>query len=171
MAEHTSILRAAVVVAVAALLSAVVAPYLDFEWFSPKFTIIAIVFAASGLKDLQGILLGFFGGILSDALGGGFFLFGVGTIGGLIAAALAVRYGMTWSRGAERLLLTQLVLVAVAAYDLIRLAALGLAGYEQPPLLNYVLSGVLPDTLLNGLLAYLVGGWLLRMVRKDGGGV
>lgn len=167
--EQASILRAAVAVAIAALVGAVVGPYLDFEWFSPKFVIIAIVFAASGLRDLQGILLGFFGGILSDALGGGVFLFGVGAVGGLIAAMLAVRYGMAWSRGAERLLLTQLVAVAVVAYDLIQLAALGLAGLDRPPLLNYALSGILPDALLNALLAYLAGGWLLRTIRKDGG--
>lgn len=167
--DQASILRAAVTVAIAAFVGAVVGPYLDFEWFSPKFTIIAIVFAASGLRDLQGILLGFFGGILSDTLGGGVFLFGVGAVGGLVAAALAVRYGMAWSRGAERLLLTQLVAVAVVAYDLIQLVALGLAGFEQPPLLNYALSGILPDALLNALLAYLVGGWLLKTIRKEGG--
>lgn len=167
--EQASILRAAVAVAIAALLGAVLGPYLDFEWFSPKFAIIIIVFAASGLRDLQGIFLGFFGGILSDALGGGFFLFGVGTIGGLIAAALAVRYGMAWSRGAERLLLTQLVAAAVVVYDLILWVALGLAGFEQPPVLGYVLAGILPDALLNALLAYLAGGLLLRILRKEGG--
>ena len=155
-------------VAIAALVGAVVGPYLDFEWFSPKFVIIAVVFAASGLRDLQGILLGFFGGVLSDTLGGGVSLFGVGAVGGLIAAGLAVRYGMAWSRGAERLLLTQLVAVAVVAYDLVQLLALGLAGLEQPPVLNYVFSGILPDALLNALLAYLVGGWLLYTIRKDG---
>ena len=167
--EQASILRAAITVTIAAFIGAVVGPYLDFEWFSPKFTIIAIVFAASGLRDLQGILLGFFGGILSDALGGGIYLFGVGAVGGLIAAALAVRYGMAWSRGAERLLLTQLVAVAVVAYDLIQLTALELAGFERPPLLNYALSGILPDAVLNALLAYLIGGWLLKTIRKDGG--
>ncbi|CAN5733785.1 hypothetical protein BH24ACT22_BH24ACT22_09040 [soil metagenome] len=167
--EQASILRAAITVAISAVLGAVVGPYLDFEWFSPKFTIIAIVFAASGLRDLQGILLGFFGGILSDTLGGGVFLFGVGAFGGLFAAMLAVRYGMAWSRGAERLLLTQLVALAVATYDIVQLVALGLAGFEQPPLLNYAFSGLLPDALLNALLAYLVGGWLLNTLRKDGG--
>ena len=167
--EQASILRAAVAVAIAALVGAVVGPYLDFEWFSPKFAIIAVVFAASGLRDLQGIFLGFFGGILSDALGSGFFLFGVGTIGSLIAAMLAVRYGMAWSRGAERLLLTQLVAVAVIAYDSILWVALGLAGLDQPPVLNYAITGVLPDALLNALLAYLAGGLLLRILRKEGG--
>ncbi|CAN5891506.1 hypothetical protein BH23ACT11_BH23ACT11_15180 [soil metagenome] len=165
--DQASIVRAAVTVAVAALVGAVVGPYLDFEWFSPKFTIIAIVFAASGLRDLQGILLGFFGGILSDALGAGVFLFGVGAAGGLFAAMLAVRYGMAWSRGAERLMLTQIVAVAVAVYDLIRLAALGMAGFDRPPLFSYAISGILPDALLNALLAYLAGGWLLRTVRKE----
>lgn len=165
--EQASIVRAAVTVAIAVLVGTLMAPYLDFEWFSPKFAIIAIVFAASGLRDLQGILLGFFGGILSDALGSGVFLFGVGVVGGLIAAGLAVRYGMAWSRGAERLLLAQLVAVSVAAYDVVQVAALGLAGFDRPPLMGYALSGILPDALLNGLLAYLIGGWLLKTIRKD----
>ncbi|HZY66420.1 MAG: rod shape-determining protein MreD [Actinomycetota bacterium] len=165
--EQASIIRAAVTVAVAALVGAVVTPYLDFEWFTPNFTIIAIVFAASGLRDLQGILLGFFGGVLSDTLGNGIFLFGVGAVGGLVAAMLAVRYGMAWSRGAERLLLTQLVAVSVAVYDIVRLSALGLAGLDRPPLLDYALTGILPDALLNALLAYLVGGWLLGTIRKN----
>lgn len=167
---HTSIVRAAVVVALAAVLGAVVTPYFDFEWFSPKFMVIAIVFAAAGLRDLQGILLGFFGGVLSDALGSGIFLFGVGAMGGVISATLAVRYGTSWSKGAERLMLAQLVALSVAAYDLIRLAAMDLVGYERPPLLGYVFSGILPDALLNGLLAFLIGGWLLRAVRKKDGG-
>ena len=165
--EQTSIVRAAALISLSVLLGALVAPYLDFEWFSPKFAIIAIVFAASGLRDLQGISLGFFGGILSDALGNGVFLFGVGAIGGLVAAALAVRYGMAWSRGAERLLLTQLVAVSVVVYDIVRVVALDLAGFERPPLLGYVLSSVLPDALLNAVLAYVLGGWLLRILRKD----
>lgn len=165
--ERTSIVRAAVVVAVAALVGAVVTPYLDFGWFSPKFVIVAIVFAAAGLRDLQGILLGFFGGILGDALGSGVLPFGVGAIGGLVAAILAVRYGMAWSRRAERLLLAQLVAVSVVAYDVVQVAALELAGLDRPPLLEYALSGILPDALLNGLLAYLIGGWLLSIVRKE----
>ena len=165
--EQTSIIRAAVAVALSVLLGALVAPYLDFEWFSPKFTLIAIVFAASGLRDLQGILLGFFGGVLSDTLGNGVFLFGVGAIGGLVAAALAVRYGMAWSRRTERLLLAQLVVISVVAYDIIRVVALDLAGFERPPFLGYLLSSVLPDALLNAVLAYLIGGWFLRILRKD----
>lgn len=166
---QTSIVRAAVVVALAAVLGAVVAPYLDFDWFSPKFAVIAIVFAAAGLRELQGVLLGFFGGVLNDALGSGIFLFGVGAAGGVIAAALAVRYGATWSKGAERFMLAQLVALSVVAYDLIRLVAMDLVGLDRPPLVGYVFSGVLPDALLNGLLAYLVGGWLLKAIRKDVG--
>lgn len=165
--EQTSIIRSAIAIALSALLGALVAPYLDFEWFSPKFTIIAIVFAASGLRDLQGILLGFFGGVISDALGNGIFLFGVGAIGGLVAATLAVRYGMAWSRGAERLLLTQLVAVSVVVYDIVRVVALDLAGFERPPFVSYIFSSVLSDALLNAVLAYLIGGWLLRILRKD----
>ncbi|MGF1470287.1 MAG: rod shape-determining protein MreD [Rubrobacteraceae bacterium] len=167
MVEQPSIVRAALTVAVAVLVGAVVSPYLDFGWFSPEFAIIAIVFAASGLRDLQGLLLGFFGGILSDALGGGVYLFGVGAIGGLISAALAVRYGMAWSRGAERFLLAQLVAVSVAAYNVVQVVALSMTGLDRPPLLGYTLSSILPDALLNGLLAFLVGGWLLKILRKE----
>lgn len=164
---HTSVVRAAILIALAAVLGAVVAPYFDFGWFSPKFVIIAVVFSVAGLRDLQGILLGFFGGVLSDTLGSGMFLFGVGAMGGVVAATLAVRYGTRWSKGAERFMLAQLVALSVGAYGLIRLLAADLVGFERPPLLGYLLSGVLPDAILNGLLAYLIGGWLLKAVRKD----
>jgi rod shape-determining protein MreD len=147
-------------------MDAVVAPYLDFGWFSPKFTILAIVFAASGLRHLQGILLGFFGGVLLDALGGG--LFGVGAVGGLIAGAVSVRYGDVMTRGAARFTLSVLAGIAVAAYDLVQLAAYNLLGLEVPSLLGYMFSGMLPDAFLNALLAYLIGGLLLRTIRKDG---
>ncbi len=166
LVDQWSIVRAAVAIAVAAVLDAVIAPYLDFGWFAPKFTIIAIVFSVSGLRHLQGILLGFFGGILLDALGGG--LFGAGAVGGLIAGALSVRYGDIMTRGAARLMLTQLAGVAVAAYDLVQLMAYNLLGLDVPPLGSYIFSGVLPDAFLNALLAFLMGGWLLRTIRKDG---
>lgn len=164
--DQWAIVRAAAAIAVAAVMDAVVAPYLDFGWFSPKFTILAIVFAASGLRHLQGILLGFFGGVLLDALGGG--LFGVGAVGGLIAGAVSVRYGDVMTRGAARFTLSVLAGTAVAAYDLVQLAAYNLLGLEVPSLLGYMFSGMLPDAFLNALLAYLIGGLLLRTIRKDG---
>jgi rod shape-determining protein MreD len=164
--DQWAIVRAAATIAVAAVMDAVVAPYLDFGWFSPKFTILAIVFAASGLRHLQGILLGFFGGVLLDALGGG--LFGVGAVGGLIAGAVSVRYGDVMTRGAARFTLSVLAGIAVAAYDLVQLAAYNLLGLEVPSLLGYMFSGMLPDAFLNALLAYLIGGLLLRTIRKDG---
>lgn len=166
LVDQWSIVRAAAAIAVGALLDAVVSPYLDFGWFSPKFTIIAIVFAVSGLRHLQGIMLGFFGGVLLDALGGG--LFGVGAVGGLIAGALSVRYGDAITRGAARFMLAQVTGVAVAAYDLAQLVAHNLIGLDVPSLGGYLLSGVLPDAVLNVLLAFLVGGRLLRAIRKDG---
>lgn len=159
--EGSSIVRAALVVALAALLEAVVGPYLTFGFLSPKFVLIAVVFAVAPLRDLQAVLLGFFGGILLDALGSG--LFGVGALGGLLAGMLAVRTAAVRRKGTERLLLAQVVAVSVVAYDLINLTARGLAGIGVPPLGEYVVAGILPDALLNGLLAYLVGGWLLRM--------
>lgn len=166
--DQWSIVRAAVVIALAAVADAVIAPYLSFGWFSPKFTIVAVVFAASGLRHLQGILLGFFGGVLLDTLGGG--LFGAGTLGGLIAGTLSVRYGDVMTRGAARFVLAQIAGVSVAAYDLIQFVAFNLLGLDVPSFGRYIFSGILPDSFLNVLLAFLVGGWLLRTIRKDGTG-
>ena len=137
--EQASVVRAALVVAVAALLDAVVVPYLTFGFFSPRLTLIAIVFAVSPLRDLQAVLLGFFGGVLLDALGGN--LFGVGALGGLLAAALSV-----------------------AGYDLLGYTARRLAGLATPQLSEYAVWGVLPDALINAFIALLIGGWLLSIV-------
>jgi predicted permease len=58
---------------------------------------------------------------------------------------------------------------AVAIYDLLGLTALKLAGLEGPPFDAYVVAGALPDAVLNALLAYLIGGLLLRTLRTKGG--
>ncbi len=163
MLEQASVARAALVVAVAALLEAVLGPYLTFGPFSPKFVLISVVFAVALLGDLQAVLLGFFGGILLDALGGG--LFGAGALGGLLAGTLSVRLGAAQRRGAERPVLAQVVALSVVAYDLVGLLARKLAGLSGPSFGEYALGGALPDALLNAVLAFLVGGWLLRMVR------
>lgn len=160
--EQASVIRAAIVVALAALLDAVVVPYLTFGFFSPGLTLIAIVFAVAPLRDLQAVLLGFFGGILLDALGSD--LFGVGALGGLIAAMLASRSSAVRRRGSERVLLAQVAGLAVACYDLLGYSARWLAGLGVPPLGEYAVVGVLPDALINALLAFLVGGWLLNLV-------
>ena len=160
--EQTSVVRAALIVALAAMFDAVLGPYLTFGWISPKLTLLGVVFAVSPLRDPQAILLGFFGGILLDALGGG--LFGAGALGGLLAAALSVRAGAVRRKGTERLLLSQVVGVSVAAYDLVYLTAVNLAGLEGPAVGEYIVAGVLPDAMLNALMAYLVGGWLLKIV-------
>jgi rod shape-determining protein MreD len=160
--EQASVIRAAIVVALAALLDAVVVPYLTFGFFSPRLTLIAIVFAVAPLRDLQAVLLGFFGGILLDALGSD--LFGVGALGGLIAAMLASRSSAVRRRGSERVLLAQVVGLAVACYDLLGYSARWLAGLGVPQLGEYAVIGVLPDALINALLAFLVGGWLLNLV-------
>ena len=161
---QTSIVRAAVVVALAAILDATLAPYLTLGWVAPRFTLLAVVFAASGLRELPAVLLGFFGGILIDALGGG--LFGVGALGGLVAGILASRTGAARRKGAEKFLLAQIVAVSVAAYDLAGLAGARLAELEAPPIDAYMVAGVLPDALLNGILAYMIGGWMLALVRQ-----
>jgi rod shape-determining protein MreD len=160
--EQPSVVRAALVVAVAALLDAVVVPYLTFGFFSPRLTLIAVVFVAAPLRDLQAVLLGFFGGVLLDALGGD--LFGVGALGGLIAAALAARASAVRRKGAERILLAQVAGVSVAAYDLLGYAARWLSGLSVPQLGEYAVWGILPDALINAVIALLIGGWLLHIV-------
>ena len=160
--EQSTVVRAALVVAVAALLDAVVVPYLTFGYFSPCLTLIAVVFVAAPLRDLQAVLLGFFGGVLLDALGGD--LFGVGALGGLIAAALASRVSAVRRRGAERILLAQVAGVSVAIYDLLGYAARWLSGLSVPQLGEYTLWGIFPDVLINAVIALLIGGWLLQVV-------
>ena len=161
--EQSSVVRAALFVALAALLDVVLGPYLIFGWISPKLTLLGVVFAVAPLRDLQAVLLGFFGGILFDALSGG--LFGVGALSGLLAGILSARAGAVRPKGAERLLLAQVVAVSVAAYDLTYLTALNLAGLEGPTFGEYAVAGLLPDVLLNALLAYIVGWWLLKVGR------
>jgi rod shape-determining protein MreD len=160
--EQASVIRAAIVIALAALLDAVVVPYLTFGFFSPRLTLIAVVFAVAPLRDLQAVLLGFFGGILLDALGSD--LFGVGALGGLLAAMLASRASAVRRRGSENILLAQVVGLAVVGYDLLAYGARWLAGLAVPPLGEYAVVGVLPDAVINALLAFLIGGWLLKVV-------
>src|SRR5215210_6977751 len=160
--EQTSVVRAALLVALAALSEAVLGPYLTFGWVSPKLTLLGIVFAVAPLRDLQAVLLGFFGGVLLDALGGG--LFGVGALGGLLAAALSARASAVRRKGTERLLLAQVAGLAVAGYDLLGYSARWLAGLGTPQLSEYAVWGILPDALINALIAFLIGGWLLRIV-------
>lgn len=159
--QQASVIRAAIIVAVAAVLDAVIVPYVTFGFFSPRLTLIAVVFAVSPLRDLQAVLLGFFGGVLLDALGGT--LFGVGALGGLLAAALSTRAGVIHHRGTERILLAQVAGISIAAYDLLDYAARLLAGMPVPQLGEYAIQGILPDAVLNALLAFLIGGWLLRL--------
>ena len=165
--EQASVVRASLAVAAAALLEAVLGPYLTFGWISPKLMVLGVVFAAAPLRDLQAVLLGFFGGTLFDALGGG--LFGVGALSGLLAGILSARAGDVRPKGAERLLLAQVVAISVAAYDLTYLTALNFAGLQAPRFGEYAVAGVIPDALLNALLAYFVGGWLLHVGREKTG--
>ena len=157
-----SVVRAALLVALAALLESALSPLLAFGWVGPRFLTIGVVVAVAGLGNLQALLLGFFGGVLTDALNSG--LFGAGTLGGVFAAAISVRAGDIRRKGGTRLFFTQTVAVAVAAYDLLTLFTTALAGQGSPPLMSYLVGGVLPDVLLNALLAYLLGGWLLRLL-------
>lgn len=162
---ETSLVRAALLVAFGALFDAVAGPYLTFGGVSPSLTIICVVVAASGLNDLQGVLIGFFGGILVDAFGVAPGLFGAGASSGMVAGALAVRAGELQRKGASGALLAQVVALSVVAADLIKLAATGLAGLDVPPLGEFVARGVLPNALLNAALAFVVGGRLSRAIQ------
>src|ERR687898_2602587 len=161
--EQSSVVRATLVVALAALLEAILGPYLTFGWISPKLMVLGVVFAVALLRYLHAVLLGFFGGVLFDALSGG--LFGVGALSGLLARLLAARAGDVRPKGAERVLLAQVAAISVAAYDLIYLTALNLAGLQAPAFGEYAVVGLIPDAALNALLAYIVGGWLVRIGR------
>lgn len=156
------LVRAALLVALAAVAEAVLSPLLAFGWVGPRFMVLGVIVAVTGLRELQALLLGFFGGVLTDALGAG--LFGVGALGGIFAAAVSVRAGPMRRKSDARPFLARAVVVAVVVYDLLVLLTLSLAGGDGPPLLNYLLGGVVPDALLNALLAYLVGGWLLKLI-------
>lgn len=161
-----SVVRAALLVAIAALLESALSPLLTFGWVGPRFLILGVVVAVVGSRDLQALLLGFFGGVLTDALSSG--LFGAGALGGVFSAAISVRAGDVRRKRGMGPFFAQTVAVAVAAYDLVTLLATALAGQGSPPILGYLAGGVLPDVLLNALLAYLAGGWLLRLlITKD----
>lgn len=160
MLGRTLIVRAALLIAVSALLEAALSPFLTLGWVAPRFVILGIVVGVTGLRDLQALLLGFFGGVLIDALGGGFF--GVGALGGILAATLSIRAETARLKSDAHLVVAQAV--AVAAYDLLALLAFALTGQNTPPAMRYILGGVIPDVLLNAFLAYLVGGWLLRLI-------
>ena len=166
VAGQVSVVRAALLVAVGALLEAALTPLLEFGWVSPKFVILGIVAAAAGQRDLQALLLGFFGGVLTDALGGG--IFGVGALAGLAAATISMRAGAMRRKGGVAPVLTVAAALGVAVYDVLGLLAPALAGDAVPPLGTYLVAGVLPDVLLNVALAYLFGAWVLRAIVKKG---
>ena len=162
MLGQTYVFRASLLVALAALLEASLSPFLTFGWVGPRFLILGVVVAVTGLRDLQALLLGFFGGVLTDALSGG--IFGAAALGGVIAAAVSVRVDAVRRKSEARSFLAQEVAVAVAAYDLLGLFAPLLAGPGGPPVATYIAGGIVPDVLLNALLAYLVGGRLLKLI-------
>ena len=166
---QTSIVRAALLVALAALLEATLSPLLTLGWVGPRFLVLGLIVAVIGLRDLQGLLLGFFGGVLTDALSGG--IFGVGALGGVLAAAVGVRAGTLRRKGSTGLFMAQAVAISVAVYDLLGLFAVSLAGRGGPSTSGYVsgfadylITGVVLDVLLNAALAYLVGGRILGLI-------
>lgn len=155
-----SVVRAALLVAFAALLEASLTPLLTWGWVGPRFVVLGVVVACVGLRELQALLLGFFGGVLTDALGPA--QFGVGALGGVLAAAITARIGGVRLKGDAPLVLAGAA--AVAGYDLLNLFAPLLVGLDGPPLARYLFGGVVPDVLLNAFLIYIVGGRLLRLI-------
>src|SRR5215210_2842016 len=123
-----SVVRAALLVALAAFLESALSPLLTFGWVGPRFLILGVVVAVAGLRDLQALLLGFFGGVLTDALSSG--LFGAGALGGVFAAAISVRAGAARRKGGSRPALAQAVVAAVVVYDLLGLFAPFLASRD-----------------------------------------
>ena len=159
--EQASVVRAALVVAAAAVLDAVVVPYLTFGFFSPRLTLIAVGLRGLPTTRPAGRVARFFRWVLLDALSCDFF--GVGALGGLLAAALSARSSAVRLKG-ERVLLAQVAGLSVAGYDLIGYAARRLAGLGTPQLSEYAVWGVLPDALINALIAFLIGGYLLQII-------
>ena len=166
MVAQPSVVRAALLVGAGALLEAALTPLLTFGWVGPRFVILAIVVAVTGQRDLQALLLGFFGGVLTDALGGG--IFGIGALAGLAAATISMRASAARRKGSVRPVLTIASALAVAVYDVLSLVLPALAGDVVPPPGAYLVLGVLPDALLNAALAFLVGGWLLGTIVREG---
>lgn len=160
MPGQALIVRSALLVALAALLEASLSPLLTLGWVGPRFIVLGVVIAVAGLREVQALLLGFFGGVLTDALSGG--LFGVGTLGAIFAAAITIRIGAMRLKHEARLVLSGAV--AVAAYDLVSFIGPILVGQDGPPVARYIVGGVIPDVLLNVFLIYLVGGRLLRLI-------
>src|SRR5215210_5657924 len=118
---QTYIVRAALLVALAALLEIALSPLLTFGWVAPRFLVVGVVIAVTGLRDLQALLLGFFGGVLTDALSGG--LFGAGALGGVLAAAISLRLGTARRKVGSSPALAPAVAVAVVVYDFLGLFA------------------------------------------------
>jgi rod shape-determining protein MreD len=156
------------VVALAAFLEAVLTPRLQVAWVAPGFSILGIVISTFGMKDLQGMLLGFFGGVLIDTLSSG--LFGVGALGGLLAGFLSARAGRLGRKESTRLLISQVSFVSVLAADVANWGAIRLNGSSGPDFLLYFLTGALPDALVNALLAFIIGKRLHSFMQKGKSG-
>lgn len=160
--RRVSTIRAVTLVFLGALSQAVISPYLTFGLLAPALAVLCIVAATAGLKWSVALPVGFFGGILVDALGSG--LFGVGALSGVIASTLASRAGIVGKGTVSPARMAVVVAVSVAAHDSVSVAALGLSGESWPPLIGFLSLGLAPDALLNAGLAYVLGGVLVALV-------
>ena len=162
-------LRAAILVAFGAFLQAVLAPQLSLWWVEPNFLVLALAAAVAGLRELYGVLLGFFGGILVDILASG--LFGAGAFGGAIVGMISARAGQRVAvSGGEvpRFSLAGGVALAVAVYGLIRFSFLALWGGSLSPFGGFQALGLLPDALVNGLIFFVICRPLIKLTRAGG---
>ncbi len=169
MKGRPSVLRAAVLVAFGALLQAVLAPELSFWWVAPNFLVLALVAAVPGFGEIEGLLLGFFGGILVDILSAG--LFGAGAFGGLVVGAVSARLGrgkLSSGREVTRFFVAWVSVLAVVAYTAVRLAFLALGGEGVVPLGGFLVLGLLTSALVNGLISFVLCRPLMRLTRVRG---
>lgn len=159
-------MRAVALVIAGAVLQTLFAPQLSLWWVAPNFLVLALVAAAPGLRELYGVVLGFFGGVLVDVFAGG--LFGAGAFGGSVVGMISARGGGGAVDGGKvsRLSLAGVAALAVLVYGLIRLSFLALWGGSLSPFGGLLALGLLPDALVNGGLAFLVCRPLMRFTRK-----
>src|SRR4028118_1781601 len=128
---QTHVVRATLLVALAALLEVTLAPLLTFGWVAPRILILGVVVAVADLRAPHALLLGFVGGILTDALSGG--LFGVGALGGIFAAAISLRIRVVRRKVGAGPFAAQAVALAVVVYDLLGLFGPIPAAEHGPP--------------------------------------
>ncbi len=150
-------------VVVAAVLQAMLAPYLSIGGVVPNFLFLVVTTLALAEGPTPGASAGFAAGLVYDLLGAGpigpmaLVLTGVGFLAGLLHEAMF----------AEGWLLPLTVLgVAALGTEVTYGLLLGLIG-EGAPFWPAFLTRMLPAAVYNTVLALLVYPWLARFLRRD----